>query len=171
MILNVVPRGLFYYHPSLLWKFPPEIWRPVASFIPTDPGLSLLFDTYFLYHYMSQLEKGHPRFPRNADLVWYLMFVSGSILVSFGRLPLCSFVLEALALEHLILSARIVPCLLSITVPRNEEEYPCTSDWPIIRKIRVNLRCRHGGIVKWMARVIPIHSSGFLTPYISSSQC
>ncbi|CAM1508347.1 Fc.00g051950.m01.CDS01 [Cosmosporella sp. VM-42] len=80
ILLGIIPGGWFVHHPYYLWKFPPDIWRPVASFIPAGAGLSLLFDTYFLYNYMSQLEVGHPRFPRKGDLLWYLIFVSGSIL-------------------------------------------------------------------------------------------
>lgn len=66
--------------------FPPQIWRPVTCFLVDGGNIKLLFDTYFLYHYMSQLEIGHPRFPRKADLAWYLICVGTFILVSFGCL-------------------------------------------------------------------------------------
>lgn len=60
--------------------FPPQIWRPVTCFLVDGGNIKLLFDTYFLYHYMSQLEVGHPRFPRKADLAWYLICVGTFIL-------------------------------------------------------------------------------------------
>lgn len=79
--LGVLPYQYFIYHPFFIFKFPPELWRFVTSFFITGGGLSLLFDTYFLYQYMSQLEVGNPRFSRKEDLIWYLTFVSGTILV------------------------------------------------------------------------------------------
>ncbi|KAM5342550.1 hypothetical protein ACJ41O_013516 [Fusarium nematophilum] len=71
----------FIHHPFYLWKIPPQIWRPVTSFFIAGSGLNMLFDSYFLYNYLSQLETGNPRFPRKVDLVWYLMFVGGTILM------------------------------------------------------------------------------------------
>lgn len=81
--MGVLPFAWFYYELAYLVQFPPQIWRLATSFLITDPGLGLLFDTYFLYTYLSQLELGHPKFPRKEDLLWYLMFISGTILVSF----------------------------------------------------------------------------------------
>ncbi|KAH6892197.1 Der1-like family-domain-containing protein [Thelonectria olida] len=91
--LGFIPVGLFVHHPSYLWSIPPQIWRPVTSFLITGGGLGLLFDSYFLYHYLSQLELSHPRFPRKADLLWYLIFVSGTILTInyFADLPFYTF--------------------------------------------------------------------------------
>ncbi|KAH7166085.1 P-loop containing nucleoside triphosphate hydrolase protein [Dactylonectria macrodidyma] len=80
--LGVLPAQWFIHHPLYLWKLFPEIWRPVTCFLITGGGLSMLFDSYFLYQYLSQLEIGNPRFPRKADVVWYLMFISGTILLS-----------------------------------------------------------------------------------------
>ncbi|KAL6402436.1 Derlin-like protein [Ilyonectria robusta] len=88
--LGLLPFYWFIHHPFYLWMFPPQIWRLVTCYLITGSGLSLLFDSYFLYHYLSQLEIGNPRFPRKADVVWYLMFISGTILVSFRPSTLCS---------------------------------------------------------------------------------
>lgn len=79
--LGLLPFHWFIHHPFYLWMFPPQIWRLVTCYLITGSGLSLLFDSYFLYHYLSQLEIGNPRFPRKADVVWYLMFISGTILM------------------------------------------------------------------------------------------
>lgn len=80
--LGFMPGWWFVFYPQLIWKMPPQLWRFGTAFLLTGPNLSLLFDTYFLYSYLSQLEIGNPRFPRKEDLVWYLMFVGGTIMVS-----------------------------------------------------------------------------------------
>ncbi|UNI18957.1 hypothetical protein JDV02_005186 [Purpureocillium takamizusanense] len=77
---GLLPGWWFVWAPRFLWMFPPQIWRFATAFLITGPKLGLLFDTYFLYSYLSQLEVGHPRFPRKEDLIWYLMFVGGSIM-------------------------------------------------------------------------------------------
>lgn len=79
----MLPAKYFLFHPYYLFRFPPQIWRLATSFFITSPGIGLLFDTYFLYTYMCQMEVGNPRFPRKEDLIWYLTFVCGTILVSF----------------------------------------------------------------------------------------
>lgn len=96
---KLLPAALFIHHPYYLWQIPPQIWRPVTSFLVTGSGLNLLLDSYFLYQYLSQLEIGNPRFPRKADLVWYLIFVSSTILTInyFADLPFYTF-LSALVL-------------------------------------------------------------------------
>jgi hypothetical protein len=83
---GVLPYEYFIHHPAFLFQFPPQPWRLVTSFLITGNGLSLLFDTYFLYQYMSQLEVGNPRFSKKEDLIWYLTFVSGMILVGLSSL-------------------------------------------------------------------------------------
>jgi hypothetical protein len=35
------------FHPSMLWKIPPELWRLVSSFLLTGPQLGLILDPYF----------------------------------------------------------------------------------------------------------------------------
>ncbi|GAB0136593.1 hypothetical protein EsDP_00004890 [Epichloe bromicola] len=82
IVLGVLPAKYFIFHPFYLFQFPPQIWRIVSCFFVTSPGLGLLLDTYFLYTYLSQLEVGNPRFPRKEDLIWYLAFVCGTILVA-----------------------------------------------------------------------------------------
>ncbi|KAF4974297.1 hypothetical protein FZEAL_8779 [Fusarium zealandicum] len=80
-LTGVLPVGLLIHHPFYLWKIPPQIWRPITCFFIADHPLNLLFDAYFLYKYTTQLEVGHPRFPRKVDLVWYIMFICGTILM------------------------------------------------------------------------------------------
>lgn len=96
---GLLPYWWFGFHMSLLWKMPPQIWRLVTMFLITHPQLAVLFDTYFLYTYMSQLEVGNPRFPRKEDLIWYMIFIGGanmmfSYLTGFG----CHGTLQALIL-------------------------------------------------------------------------
>ena len=68
------------FHQYFLWKFPPQIWRLFTAFLLTGPQLGLLFDAYFSYQYLSQLERG--RYSKKEDLLWYLTFICGTILVS-----------------------------------------------------------------------------------------
>lgn len=108
----------------------------------TGPQLSIVFDTYFMYNYMSQLETGHPRMPRKADLLWYLIFVGGVIMVGLSspllsRAPsLCLVYVSCLVKRQ---SSYICPDSVSastaITVPGTEEDYPCTSAVPSFAKL------------------------------------
>ncbi|RFU72457.1 centromere microtubule-binding cbf5 [Trichoderma arundinaceum] len=78
---GILAGDLFYYDIYHLLRIPPQIWRPVTCFLITFPNLGILFDTFHMYMYMSQLERGHPRLSRREDLVWYLTFISGTILI------------------------------------------------------------------------------------------
>ncbi|KFH47681.1 Derlin-like protein [Hapsidospora chrysogenum ATCC 11550] len=78
--LGLLPANQFFFHPFYLWRFPPQIWRILTCFLITGPQMGILFDTYFLYRYLSMLEVGNPRFSRKEDVIWYLMFVGGTIL-------------------------------------------------------------------------------------------
>ncbi|KAI1376591.1 Der1-like family-domain-containing protein [Hypoxylon crocopeplum] len=69
---------LFFY--PLLLKFPPPLYRLVTTFLLTGPDLSVLFDTYFIFTYLSQLEMNNSKFPRKEDMIWYLMVVTSVIL-------------------------------------------------------------------------------------------
>lgn len=79
----------FFFHYSFLLQFPPAIHRLFTSFLLTGPGLGVLFETYFVYSYLSQIEKSNPKFSRKEDLLWYLMFVGGVIIVGLpcSRIP------------------------------------------------------------------------------------
>jgi hypothetical protein len=79
--MGVLAGDFFSYDFGHLMQIPPQIWRPVTCFLITFPNLGILFDTFHMYMYMSQLEKGHPRLSRREDLVWYLTFICGTILV------------------------------------------------------------------------------------------
>ncbi|KAI1367481.1 Der1-like family protein [Xylaria arbuscula] len=71
----------FFFHYSMLLKFPPSIHRLVTSFLITSKDLGVLFDTYFVYNYLSQLERSNPKFTKKEDLIWYLMFISSVIIL------------------------------------------------------------------------------------------
>ncbi|KAK7959529.1 uncharacterized protein PG986_004383 [Apiospora aurea] len=77
---HMLSSSPFYFHWRLLRAFPPGIHRVVTSFLLTGPGLSVLMDTYFVFTYLSQLEKSNSKFTRKEDLIWYLMFVGGIII-------------------------------------------------------------------------------------------
>ncbi|RYO96069.1 hypothetical protein DL764_007548 [Monosporascus ibericus] len=70
----------FFFHYSTLLQFPPAVHRLVTSFLITGPNLSVIFESYFIYSYLSQLEKGNSKFSKKEDLIWYLMFVGGVII-------------------------------------------------------------------------------------------
>ncbi|KAI2643483.1 Der1-like family protein [Xylaria nigripes] len=74
------PYG-FVFHYSMLFEFPPAIHRLVTSFLLTSKDLGVLFDTYFVFNYLSQIEKSNAKFSKKEDLIWYLMFVSGVIVL------------------------------------------------------------------------------------------
>ncbi|KAH6611150.1 centromere microtubule-binding cbf5 [Trichoderma cornu-damae] len=79
--MDILPMGFFVYDIRYLLRMPPQIWRPVTCFFITFPNLGILIDTWQMYMYMSQLERGHPRLSRREDLVWYLIVMSGTILI------------------------------------------------------------------------------------------
>ncbi|ORY71513.1 Der1-like family protein [Pseudomassariella vexata] len=78
---GMVSMEPFLFHYMFLLKFPPGIHRLVTSFLVTGPQLGVIFDTYFLYTYLSQLEKTNSKFTRKEDLIWYLTFVGSFIII------------------------------------------------------------------------------------------
>lgn len=96
--MGILDGSLFVYDSRLILWIPPQLWRLVTCFLITFPNLGILFDTFHMYMYMSQLERGHPRLSRREDLVWYLTFICGTILV--GPLPQFSHVLSRVPDEH-----------------------------------------------------------------------
>ena len=81
---GVIPGAWFYFDWHLLVQLPPGLFRLVTSFLLTGPQISVLFDTYFVSTYMSQLERGNSKFSRREDLVWYLMVVGALIIVGLA---------------------------------------------------------------------------------------
>ena len=79
---------------------------------------------------MSQMETAHPRLRRKEDFVWYLIFVTTTILVSQSFFRACEkyrfFVVLGFAFcfsnltPHIICPDSVVPT--TITVPGNEED-------------------------------------------------
>ncbi|KAI5295278.1 hypothetical protein KEM52_001848 [Ascosphaera acerosa] len=80
-ILNI--RHLLF-HPSLLCKRWPDVWRLVTPFFVASPGVQLLLDLYFLYSYGSQLEKGAVRFATPGSFLVYVLFIGAVVLVLAG---------------------------------------------------------------------------------------
>jgi Derlin-2/3 len=64
-----------YFTPDLLFRFPPQIWRLVTSFLLSGPKIGLIIHPMWAYQNLSQLETGHPKFPRKEDVLYYLMTV------------------------------------------------------------------------------------------------
>ncbi|KAI1100147.1 Der1-like family-domain-containing protein [Jackrogersella minutella] len=89
----------FIFHYSLLFKFPPGLYRLVTSFLLTGSGLGVLFDTYFVFTYLSQLELSNSKFAKKEDLIWYLLFVTGVIV------PLNALFTEGMVLLQALLIA------------------------------------------------------------------
>ncbi|RKU42439.1 hypothetical protein DL546_002403 [Coniochaeta pulveracea] len=75
-----LPYVWFYYSTWRLFRLLPEIWRPFTSFCLTGPQIGIIFDTYWLYQYLVQLETANPRLPRKEDVLWYLLVVGSTII-------------------------------------------------------------------------------------------
>jgi len=69
-----------------LVQFPPELWRLFTSFCITNPGLSIIFDGYFLYTYSSGLERNSPRFTEHGSYFVYIAFIMTFISLFAGYL-------------------------------------------------------------------------------------
>lgn len=67
------------YYPSL-FKFPPQLWRLITSFLVTGPKFGILLDPYFLFTYGSALEVDAQRLNQPGDFFVYLVFCATVIL-------------------------------------------------------------------------------------------
>ncbi|KAK4203262.1 Der1-like family-domain-containing protein [Triangularia verruculosa] len=99
-VFGVIPYAWLYFDPSVaIFKIPPQIWRFVSNFLLSGPQLSIVFDPYFVYQYLSQVEAGNPKFQRKEDVLWYLITVGGTILfLAHNVLGSASYCLPALIL-------------------------------------------------------------------------
>ncbi|CAP72852.1 uncharacterized protein PODANS_2_2840 [Podospora anserina S mat+] len=80
--LGLIPTGWLFFHSSLaIFHMPPQIWRFLTTFLLSGPQLGIILDPYFVYQYLSQIESGNPKFQRKEDVLWYLITVSGFILL------------------------------------------------------------------------------------------
>ena len=70
-----------FYQPWI-FKFPPEVWRLLTSFLLTGGGFSFVFDLYFMWTYGTGLERESSRFSQPGDFFTYVCFVATTILVS-----------------------------------------------------------------------------------------
>jgi hypothetical protein len=150
----------FYHSSEFLLRLPPHIWRPVTAFFVTGPQLSLIFEPYFLYRYMMQMEMGSPRFPRREDVLWYLIFVGSIILVS-RVLAICAILVCPASVFSLLLrlpgsqaSKQTTPhhyCPDSALPPQLSRFLKMRKMTPALRPahlfaLRAGSRCRHGGM-------------------------
>ncbi|KAI1611918.1 Der1-like family-domain-containing protein [Exophiala viscosa] len=85
-----------FYTPSI-FKFPPELWRILSSFLLTGGGLSFLFDLYFMFTYASGLELTSSRFSQPGDFFTYVLFLATVILVVGG------FILKSMVFTQALL--------------------------------------------------------------------
>lgn len=163
--LGFINLSYFVFYAPEVFSFPPQIWRLVTGFFLTGGGMSLIFDTYFLYMWLVALETGHPRLPRRADIIWYLMFVGATILV--GPLVSCLSLhvpssspraCSTPTTPHNICPDSALPLQLSRFLEMRKIT-PVLRVGPHIR-IRAGLRYGHGGMSLWMARVI-LYSLGW----------
>ncbi|KAE8148217.1 DER1-domain-containing protein [Aspergillus avenaceus] len=83
------------FHPGLVFKIFPEVWRLFTPFLLTGPRFDLIFDLYFLYQYGSALETGSPRFGLPGDFLMYLSFIATTIL---GTAVSCTYILILVAM-------------------------------------------------------------------------
>ncbi|KAK4113813.1 hypothetical protein N656DRAFT_750885 [Canariomyces notabilis] len=78
---GLLPFQWLYFTEDTLFRLPPEIWRPVTSFLLSAPQLGIVMDPYFAFQYLKQLETTNPKFPRKEDVLWYLITVCSFILL------------------------------------------------------------------------------------------
>ena len=131
-------RVMFYL--PYLWKFPfPELWRLITPFLLTGGGFNALWDIYMFWTYATQLELNSPRFTQPGDFATYVGFIAISILVSPSLSivdPVCPYTSPFCPFRNL--------CLIRFLV--SEEDYPCVTYCPVIRKIPKGFMWRrHGG--------------------------
>ncbi|KAJ9495773.1 hypothetical protein LTR99_010683 [Exophiala xenobiotica] len=79
------------YYTPWIFKFPPELWRLISSFILTGGGFSFVFDLYFMFTYASGLELNSPRFSQPGDFFTYVAFVA-TVILAIGGLILGSMI-------------------------------------------------------------------------------
>ena len=102
----------------------PEIWRFFTNFLITGPKIGMILDPYFLYRYSSSLETTAARFSQPGDYFVYLIFCAVIIIVS-------QHTLTSSALQHPFMHKTSYICpyslVLTVTVPGNEGDHPCTA--------------------------------------------
>jgi len=77
---KILPIYYVVFYLPAIFQLPPQLWRIFTSFLMTGPDLGILFDTYFLYTYGSQLETASPKFSQPGDFFTYVIFVCLTIL-------------------------------------------------------------------------------------------
>lgn len=124
------PYWLFFHY-SRLFKFGPEIWRPITACLLTFKT-NIIFLPYAIWSYGVPLERDSPRFT-SASMMVYLLFIATCIIVCKLSLTIHA-VYTHKVLEH---SAPRIICSyspsLAVAFPGTEEDYPHALQRPIIR--------------------------------------
>ncbi|KAI5282099.1 hypothetical protein KEM54_002981 [Ascosphaera aggregata] len=84
MRLGLLDFKYVFFHPYLIFKKWPEIWRLFTPFLLASSGVQMLMDLYFLYIYGSRLEKESPRFSTPGSFFIYVLFVGTVVLILAG---------------------------------------------------------------------------------------
>ncbi|KFY89721.1 hypothetical protein V500_05535 [Pseudogymnoascus sp. VKM F-4518 (FW-2643)] len=69
-----------FFHYSLIFKFPPQLWRFATCFMLTGERFSILMDPYYMYTYGKKCETGSSKFTKPGDFFFYLVFVCLALL-------------------------------------------------------------------------------------------
>lgn len=170
--MGIMPYGWIYFHYLELFRLPPQIWRPVTSFLLTSPQLGIVMDTYFVFQYASQLETTHPKFGRKEDFLWYLVFCGTVIIVGSTPNTLSALPFPVIPVPQLHTSCICpdseVPLLLSRFLKRREIT-------PALRPVRHSQYLVKGRFAVWAWWDVSMDDSGldicglgwFRAPYIT----
>lgn len=170
VFLGLLPGHWIIFWSEKVFTFPPQIWRIWTNFLLTGSGISLLFDTYFLYTYTSALEVGNPRFSKREDIVWYLIFVSGVTTVSYASplpstcRPMCFLFCLCLLFTTTNTPRHICPHSVSYNYSGSWKRgrLPLRHGVGPITNLRTGPWRGHGGMsYGWLVRFSPYRSSGF----------
>ncbi|KAF3925623.1 Derlin-2 [Orbilia brochopaga] len=72
IVFGVVNPMLLIYHQTFMTRMPPQLWRLFTSFFLTGGGFAILFDSYMIWQYGSDLEAQH--FNTSGDFLFYMLF-------------------------------------------------------------------------------------------------
>ncbi|KAK6349676.1 hypothetical protein TWF696_005955 [Orbilia brochopaga] len=78
LVFQIINPYLLIWHKSFMMRMPPQLWRLFTPFFLTGAGFAILFDTYMIWQYGSELESLH--FASSGDFLYYLLF-NGVIII------------------------------------------------------------------------------------------
>lgn len=79
IVFGIISPYRLIWHQTFIMRMPPQLWRVFTSFFLTGPGFSILFDSYMIWQYGSDLESQH--FNTSGDFLYYLLFNGAIILL------------------------------------------------------------------------------------------